>query len=88
MQNPLAADEYLPFGIYEQTAPRAAVVLEASQPEVIKEWTMADFADLDSVARTKDPTAIAKGMASFVNARCNQCHVVAGQGVNLGPDLT
>jgi putative heme-binding domain-containing protein len=29
-----------------------------------------------------------KGMQAFVKARCNQCHVVAGHGVNLGPDLT
>ena len=28
-----------------------------------------------------------RGMTAFVKARCNQCHVVAGHGVNLGPDL-
>src|SRR6185295_10564352 len=27
------------------------------------------------------------GMQALVKARCNQCHVVAGHGVNLGPDL-
>ena len=27
-------------------------------------------------------------MQAFVKARCNQCHVVAGHGINLGPDLT
>jgi putative heme-binding domain-containing protein len=26
-------------------------------------------------------------MQAFMKARCNQCHVVAGHGVNLGPDL-
>ncbi len=29
-----------------------------------------------------------RGMSVFVKARCNQCHVVAGHGVNLGPDLS
>jgi putative heme-binding domain-containing protein len=28
-----------------------------------------------------------RGMQAFVKARCNQCHIVAGHGVNLGPDL-
>lgn len=74
--------------VVAETDAEAETLLEASLPKVIKEWTMADFADLDSAARSKNSTAIAKGMAAFVNARCNQCHVVAGQGVNLGPDLT
>ena len=30
---------------------------------------------------------VMRGMQAFVKARCNQCHVVAGHGVNLGPDL-
>ena len=28
-----------------------------------------------------------RGMSAFAKARCNQCHVLAGHGVNLGPDL-
>src|SRR5262249_61524164 len=28
-----------------------------------------------------------RGMAAFMKARCSQCHVIAGHGVNLGPDL-
>ncbi len=28
-----------------------------------------------------------RGMTAFVKARCSQCHVLAGHGVNLGPDL-
>ncbi len=31
---------------------------------------------------------IAKSMATSVKPRCNQCHVVPGQGVIPGPDLT
>jgi len=29
-----------------------------------------------------------RGMQAFVKARCNQCHKVAGHGLNLGPDLS
>ncbi len=74
--------------VVANTESEAKAMLEASQPRIVKEWTMADFADLTTVALKKDDTTIAKGMAAFVKARCNQCHVVAGQGVNLGPDLT
>jgi putative heme-binding domain-containing protein len=66
----------------------AAALLAASQPKVIQEWTMADFADFEKVARKPgDERAVMRGMTAFVKARCNQCHVVAGHGVNLGPDL-
>ncbi len=29
-----------------------------------------------------------RGMQAFEKARCNQCHQLAGHGVNLGPDLS
>lgn len=66
----------------------AKAMLEASQPKMIRDWSMADFADVSLDSLKKDDTTLARGMAAFVKARCNQCHVVAGQGVNLGPDLT
>jgi putative heme-binding domain-containing protein len=59
-------------------------MLAARQPAIVKEWTLADFPD---VKTTKDDASLARGMTAFVKARCNQCHVVAGHGVNLGPDL-
>jgi putative heme-binding domain-containing protein len=65
----------------------ATKLREASQPKVVKEWTMADFADLNEQAIPHDDQAIMRGMTAFVKARCNQCHVAAGHGVNLGPDL-
>lgn len=74
--------------VVANTEAEAATLLEASRPRVTKEWAMADFAGLARVAHQKDSVTIAKGMAAFVKARCNQCHVIAGQGVNLGPDLT
>lgn len=59
-------------------------MLAARQPTVVKEWTLTDFADLKT---SRGDTALANGMQAFVKARCNQCHIVAGHGVNLGPDL-
>lgn len=66
----------------------AEAMLAASQPRMIRNWTMADFAELPASPRAKNEATLARGMVAFVKARCNQCHVVAGQGVNLGPDLT
>ncbi len=65
----------------------ADALLAASQPKVIKQWTMADFADFAKIAHQPDEATVVRGMTAFVKARCNQCHVVAGHGVNLGPDL-
>ena len=62
-------------------------MLAGARPPIIKEWSMADFADFAAIAHPPDETAQLRGMQAFVKARCNQCHVVAGHGVNLGPDL-
>ncbi|MCA9246401.1 MAG: HEAT repeat domain-containing protein [Planctomycetales bacterium] len=60
-------------------------MLAAAQPQVVQEWTIADFPEVQVPA---DEHAPMRGMQAFVKARCNQCHIVAGHGVNLGPDLT
>ncbi len=65
----------------------AQALLADSQPKVIKQWTMADFTDLATVLVAADDKALERGMSVFVKANCHQCHVVAGHGVNLGPDL-
>ncbi|MCA9205393.1 MAG: c-type cytochrome, partial [Planctomycetales bacterium] len=62
-------------------------LLAASQPRIVREWTMRDFKDLPSTDTRPDDAQLARGMTAFVKARCNQCHVIAGHGVNLGPDL-
>jgi len=63
----------------------ADAILAASRPKIIKHWKPADFpADLKVDAST---AAVVRGMQAFVKARCNQCHVAGGHGVNLGPDL-
>jgi putative heme-binding domain-containing protein len=61
-----------------------AAMLAASKPRIVNEWTMADFAEL-KIPNGEQP--VMRGMQAFVKARCNQCHVVAGHGVNLGPNL-
>jgi putative heme-binding domain-containing protein len=64
-------------------------MLAAARPPVVKAWAMADFADFarSRSAHGPDEPTLMRGMQAFVKARCNQCHVVAGHGVNLGPDL-
>ncbi|QDU76743.1 Auracyanin-A precursor [Bremerella volcania] len=66
----------------------AQALMDASVPQVTKEWKMTDFADFVDHPRSKDDAVLVRGMTAFVKARCNQCHVVAGHGTNLGPDLT
>jgi putative heme-binding domain-containing protein len=62
-------------------------MLAAARPAIVREWKMSDFADFSRLARSHDEPTVMRGMQAFVKARCNQCHVVAGHGVNLGPDL-
>lgn len=73
--------------VVAESESQAAELLTASQPQIVQEWTMADFADFAKLHRQGDEKAIQRGMTSFMKARCNQCHVIAGHGVNLGPDL-
>lgn len=60
-------------------------MLAEAKPKVVKQWTMSDFEGF----RTPEPTDddVMRGMTAFAKANCNQCHVLAGHGVNLGPDL-
>lgn len=60
-------------------------MLAALKPTVVKEWTLADF---PAITTKKDEESVMRGMQAFVKARCNQCHMIAGHGINLGPDLT
>lgn len=61
-------------------------MLAARKPTFVKDWKMSDFADFPKLKH--DEKTVMRGMAAFVKARCNQCHVVAGHGIPLGPDLT
>ncbi len=66
--------------------PQAAeALLAAARPSVENQWKMADFTE---ISLPDDDATRLGGAAAFMKARCHQCHLVAGQGVNLGPDLT
>jgi putative heme-binding domain-containing protein len=64
----------------------AEAMIAAAEPKVVKEWSMKDFEEIPE--QKTDDTVLMRGMQSFVKARCNQCHVVSGHGINLGPELT
>ncbi len=61
-------------------------ILAKRKTSIVKQWTMDDFAELPEI-RTDEATVM-RGMQAFQKARCNQCHVISGHGINLGPDLT
>tara|TARA_R110002049_G_scaffold27321_2_gene94327 strand:+ start:592822 stop:596742 length:3921 start_codon:yes stop_codon:yes gene_type:complete len=73
--------------VVAEDASSADAMLAESTPKTIKQYTMDDFSDFQQVARDPDAATVTRGMTAFVKARCNQCHIVAGHGVNLGPDL-
>ena len=60
-------------------------MVAAARPKIIKEWSMADFDGF----QTPPPTdaGLTRGMAAFAKANCNQCHVLGGRGISLGPEL-
>jgi len=66
---------------------QADELLVENQPAIVKQWTIQDFQDFDERDIVTDPATLTRGMRAFVKARCHQCHIVAGHGVNLGPDL-
>ena len=65
---------------------QAKTLVAANQPKVVSQWKLKDFANVREFK--KDEASVMRGMQAFVKARCNQCHAVAGHGINLGPDLT
>ena len=70
--------------VVAQDEAAAKSLLADAAPKTVKNWELQDFRELSV---DDDEQAVARGMQAFVKARCNQCHVVAGHGVNLGPDL-
>jgi putative heme-binding domain-containing protein len=62
-------------------------LLAANQPKIIRSWKMLDFVDYVTPQHSPNEKTLTLGMQAFVKAGCSQCHVVAGHGVNLGPDL-
>ena len=60
-------------------------MVAASKPKIVQKWTTEDLADLEIPAASDE--SIMRGIMAFSKARCEQCHVLHGHGVNLGPDL-
>jgi putative heme-binding domain-containing protein len=60
-------------------------MLASAKPKIVQNWKISDFADLKIAAAEEQN--VMRGMTAFVKANCNQCHIVNGHGVNLGPDL-
>ncbi|MEZ6067511.1 MAG: GDSL-type esterase/lipase family protein [Planctomycetaceae bacterium] len=63
----------------------AQAMLAAAKPTIVREWSLADFADFELPLGEE---SIIRGMQAYAKANCNQCHLHAGHGVGLGPDLT
>ena len=59
-------------------------LLAACRPTIVKKWTLDDF---PTVQTSTTENTLIRGMHAFVKAQCSQCHVAAGHGVNLGPNL-
>ena len=59
-------------------------LLDACRPTLVKVWKAEDF---PIVPVSRDEETLSRGMHAFAKAQCTQCHVAAGHGVNLGPDL-
>ena len=57
-------------------------MLAKIKPTLVKEWKMTDFQDLQTDKNNEQ--IVMRGMQAYMKARCNQCHVIAGHGVNLG----
>jgi len=77
--------------VVARDAAEAEELLAACRPTVVKAWTLDDFPAADfpggTAPGTRDEPLLAAGLHAFVKARCTQCHVAAGHGVNLGPSL-
>ena len=70
--------------VVARDAAQAEELLAACRPTIVKAWTLADFPE---VATARDEAALTRGLHAFAKAQCTQCHVAAGHGVNLGPNL-
>ena len=71
--------------VVAETDAMAQQLLAAREPEVRFDWKASDFAD---VKVPNDERSVMRGMQSFMKARCNQCHSVAGHGENVGADIS
>lgn len=66
-------------------AQQAAQLLADAKPKIVRQWQLSDLVDLRT---DRDELTLMRGMQAFRNAKCDQCHQLAGHGLNLGPDLS
>ena len=67
--------------------PKSADLLLAAQEQApfVKNWVLKDFSSFPNMG---DENAVMRGSLAFQKAKCDQCHVVAGHGIPIGPDLS
>jgi putative heme-binding domain-containing protein len=70
--------------VVARDAAQAEELLATCRPKVVKAWTLDDFPVIKTAT---DEATLTRGMHAFAKAQCTQCHVAAGHGVNLGPNL-
>lgn len=71
--------------VVAENAEQATQMLAAAAPQVVRAWKLSDLVNL----RTRDDEqTVMRGMQAFTKAKCDQCHQLAGHGINLGPDLS
>jgi putative heme-binding domain-containing protein len=70
--------------VVARDAVEAETLLASCRPAIVQAWKLDDFPAVDT---SRDEAVLARGMHAFVKAQCTQCHVAAGHGVNLGPNL-
>jgi putative heme-binding domain-containing protein len=74
------------LAIAEKTAAPATAAPAAPARPFVKAWTVADLVPaLDGVSKGRD---FARGKRLYKEAMCAQCHLFAGEGGGVGPDLT
>jgi len=70
--------------VVAENAEQQAQLLADLEPVVQTAWRLEDLEDIQTGT---DPATITRGMLAFQKAKCDQCHQLAGHGINLGPDL-
>src|SRR5205085_3622378 len=69
--------------------PRVAIPTVAAAPAArpfVKNWTVADLES--ALPEVDNGRSFARGKELFTAATCVSCHKIAGQGGDLGPDLS
>lgn len=64
---------------------QAEQMLTALEPTLQHPWRLEELSDLRTGT---DDATLMRGMLAFQKAKCDQCHLLSGHGVNLGPDLS